>query len=97
MSTLPSMGKIMWTPMCISVVHSYCVISSNILSMIQCNVLVCEQFNSYSLQIYIAAVGRCFIAHVNAQRSCSQLVYIKPLIYTEPFNGTLFYLHIQVY
>ena len=92
MLTLPPMGKILRTPMCISVVHTYCVISSNILSMIQCNVLVCEQFSSWhgGLQIYIAAVGCCFLAHVNPQRSSSQLVYIKPLIYTEPFNVALF-------
>jgi len=74
----------------ISVVHSYRVISSNILSMIQCNVLVCEQFNSYSLQTYIAAVGRCFLAHVNAQRSCSQLVYTEPLVYTRLLRGWVY-------
>jgi len=44
-------------------VYSYCVILSNIPFVIQRDVLVCEQSDRQhdSLQIYITAVGRCFL------------------------------------
>jgi len=43
--------------------HPYCIISSNIPFVIQCDVLVCEQSDCRhdSLQTYITAVGRCFL------------------------------------
>ena len=43
--------------------HSYCAIPSNILFVIQRDVLVCEQFDRRhdSLLTYITAIGRCFL------------------------------------
>jgi len=55
---------------------------------IQCNVFVCEQSNNWhdSQIIHTKAIGP-----TNAQRCCS------PLVSTEPFEVTLFWLEIRVY
>jgi len=76
-------------------VHSYCVISGNILVVTQCNTVVCEQFYSWHGRplTYIPGNWSLFpVAHVNVQRCFSLFV-----IYTKPFNVTLFLLHIQVH